>query len=92
MDQLQAAGGETSAAKELAWQVVRALVTFGFGAAAALVFRSEAVAGAAVALGSALATALPAVVACGFGLARTLRRHREIRTLRARLMAMEARS
>ena len=81
----ETAGAQVSAARELAWQAVRALVTFGFGAAAALVFRSEAMTDAAAAFGGAVATSLPAFVAYGFGVVRTLRRRSEIRLLRARI-------
>ena len=79
------AAGRATAARELAWQAVRALVTFGFGAVAALAFRSEIVTGAATAAGSAVIAAVPALAAYAFGVARTLRHHRERRALLTRL-------
>ncbi len=73
-----------SAARDLMWQAGRAAVIFIFGAAASWVFRSEVVAGAAVAAGAAAMTALPAVVAYAFGAAKTLAANRRLRALAER--------
>lgn len=66
-----------SLVSDLLWQALRAVIIFAFGGAAALVFHSEVVAGAAVAAASALAAATPALAAYGFGVWKTLRHHRQ---------------
>lgn len=76
---------KASAAGDLAWQAVRALVIAASAAAAMKVFNSEMVAGLAVAAATATVAAIPAVVAYLFGVITTLRTHREKKVMAQQL-------
>lgn len=70
-----------SAAGDLAWNAVRSAIVMASTATAATLWHNDIVTGNAAGFGAALAAAIPAAVAFGVGMVKTLRAHHERKAL-----------